>query len=107
MEKYYNEDGKVGTIVSPGFGAGWSTWCDSEYATFLLHDKKLVEMCLKKSSVEEVDKYISDKFGEDAYIYTGGWRDCSVEFLNEGQSFRIDEYDGSESLVIDNDWRIA
>ena len=29
VEKYYNENGELGVLISPGFGAGWSSWnCD-------------------------------------------------------------------------------
>jgi len=26
INKYINEDGLVGVLISSGFGAGWSTW---------------------------------------------------------------------------------
>ena len=26
VEKYYNENGELGVLISPGFGAGWSSW---------------------------------------------------------------------------------
>ena len=29
VERYINEDGKVGVLISGGFGAGWSTWAVS------------------------------------------------------------------------------
>lgn len=28
MEKYYNQNGELAVLISPGFGAGWSTWND-------------------------------------------------------------------------------
>ena len=32
VEKYYNENGELGVLYSPGFGAGWSTWSNEELA---------------------------------------------------------------------------
>ena len=38
VEKYYNENGELGVLYSPGFGAGWSTWHNEELA----YDKSTV-----------------------------------------------------------------
>ena len=39
VEKYYNENGELGVLISPGFGAGWSSWnCDE-----IAFDKRVVE----------------------------------------------------------------
>lgn len=97
--KYYNKDGKVGVLVSRGYGAGWSSWA-TNHEQFMATDKTLVEMCLKECSEEEVEKYLLSK-GVDEYL--GGWGDCVVEWLDEGAFFMIQEYDGSESLFISED----
>ena len=35
-------DGRVAVLVSPGFGAGWSTWADRELRERLLFDPEVV-----------------------------------------------------------------
>lgn len=94
MEKYINEAGQVGVLVSGGFGAGWSTWGDD--SEFLAMDKTLVEMKLNNASIEDVEKYIKGVKGDSPYM--GGWDDARVEWLDKGSAFTIEEYDGSESL---------
>lgn len=99
MEKYYNEKGQVAVLYSPGFGAGWSSWARSENCQpFLTMNKGLVELALKGASEAEVEEYLAQELGEDVYIYTGGWDQIEVRFLNPGTAFRITEYDGSESI---------
>ena len=84
-------DGKVAVIVSPGFGAGWSTWADdSEAAAF---DPDVVAW------IEGGKVGGTEAFGEK-YGYTGGLRDVVIEWVPKGCRFEIDEYDGSESLHI-------
>lgn len=88
----------VAVIVSPGYGAGWSSWC-REHAVFLMFDKTLVEMKEKKVSEEEVEKYLESKFGSDQHIYCGGWDKAKIEWVTIGAKLRIDEYDGYETLI--------
>lgn len=96
MEKYYNEKGQVGVIVSPSFGGGWSTWnVDSET---LMFDKELVEVVLKGDSSEI--KRIAETLCPDGYF--GSFEDLEVEFLEPGTKFYIKEYDGSECIVVYN-----
>ena len=98
MDKYLNDEGKVGVIVSPGYGAGWSSWND-EHREFLAMDSELIALKLSGGSADEAEQRFLSVFGEDAYIYTGGWDEAKVEWLHPGTKFRISEHDGSESLV--------
>lgn len=103
MEKYENNEGQIGVIVSGGYGAGWSTWGgDSE---FLSMDKGLVEMALNETPSKKVKAYIKEKKGFDKYM--GGWEGVRVEFLSKGTSFDIEEYDGSESIRTYDDLRMT
>lgn len=91
-------DGKVAILVSPGFGAGWSTWeYGSELSEFMLFDSGLVEMAERGASSDEVEAYLKSKFGEDLYVYMGGWP-AEIQWLPVGTPFYVHEYDGSESL---------
>ena len=98
MEKIIR-DGKVAVAVSGGFGAGWSTWnnIDPMDARFnqLFLDEKFYEAAALCDKLE--------------LGYGGGAYDVVIRWVPVGTKFRIDEYDGSESLVTENQdpWMIA
>jgi hypothetical protein len=98
-------DGKVAVLISPGFGAGWSTW-SGEFRDFLLFDEGLVLLAEKGATGHEVETYLEQQLGAEAYVYTGGWPDIKVEWLAEGTHFTVEEYDGSESLRLIEDLAI-
>ncbi len=100
-------DGNVAVLVSPGYGAGWSTW-SSSFSEFLIFDRRLVELAEKKADEAAVKQVLEEQFG-DAYIHTSGWRDIRIEWVPVGTMFRITEYDGNESIEINNDvkWHSA
>lgn len=100
-------------LVSPGFGAGWSTWIGSsrEQKEFALFDEALIAAVEAGCDLGVPEKYntepspdspigdflrrFQERFpGEDPYL--GGARDLTVEVV-EGQ-FQVDEYDGSETV---------
>jgi hypothetical protein len=90
MEKVI-KDGKVGVLVSPGFGAGFSTW---GYPTEAIFDPTLIEL-VENEKVQEAVDYCEAKW-EDGY--SGGVQDLVVAWISEGTKFQIVEYDGSESI---------
>lgn len=100
MEKYI-KDGKVGVLVSYGFGAGWSTWNTIDIAL----DKKVIEKFLE---IKDMDNYEEAKFEMEKYmesigyeeVYLGGLDGLTLEMVDEGSAIKINEYDGSESLEI-------
>jgi len=128
MEKVI-KDGRVGVLISPGYGAGFSTW---GYPTEAIFDPTLIEMVEKKYNMEyqpnekggitqirevwdspeykqltdDMVKYCDTKW-EDGY--SGGVSDLVVVWVDEGTEFIVEEYDGSESLLFRNgvDWITA
>lgn len=46
VERYTREDGKVAVLISPGYGAGWSTWASDEDVEFFLFDATMVKAVL-------------------------------------------------------------
>ena len=93
--KMFKKNGKVGVIISPGFGAGFSTWNDRNMAV----DFDLVDAFLKDDMTKF--KYIADeKYGD---WYNGGDMRFKVEWVPEGSRFMIEEYDGRETIVILDD----
>ena len=97
-------DGKVAVLVSPGFGAGWSTWADKGLCERLLFDPVVVAW-VEGGKVGEVP---TDHFN-DEYLYTGGAEDLAIRWVPVGTQFRIHEYDGSESVVLisEEEWYTA
>ena len=92
-------DGKVAVAVSYGFGAGWSTWngidpMDARFNTLFLNGE-----------IGEIKKICE----EEELGYAGGAEDVSIEWIPVGTKFVIEEYDGSESLMVidDYNWRTA
>ena len=93
MEKVIR-DGKVAVLYSPSFGAGWYSW-NSEHPQLIFHPE-LVKMVEEDRREEITDQWVEDNLGIE--IYTGGARDLKIAWLDEGQRFLIDEYDGNEGI---------
>jgi hypothetical protein len=98
-----NEDGKVAVLYSPGFGAGWYTW-NYEHPE-ILFDPAIVKL-VEKEKWDELATYVELKYPE---IYTGGMRDLTVEWIPEGALFKVNEYDGNESIELKegDHWMVA
>lgn len=92
MEKIIR-DGKVGVLVSPGFGAGFLTWGAPEEAIF---NPTLIELIENEKFDEAID--FVKKTYED--VFTGGVEDLVVIWIPQGTHFIIKEYDGAESIQL-------
>jgi hypothetical protein len=86
--------GKVAVMISPGYGAGWSTWNSEEYKDTLLFDKEIAEAVLAGSNGKAAELAEIKCPG----VYLGGRHDLKIVWLDEGESFVVSEYDGSESI---------
>lgn len=84
-------DGKVAVIVSPGFGAGWSTWADDASSAAFAPD---VVAWIEAGRPTDGDEF-SERYG-----YTGGLGEAEIVWIPKGSRFMIEEYDGSEGLVM-------
>ena len=93
VEKYYNKNGELGVLISPGFGAGWSTWNDAEIA----YDKRIVEYWLNESpSSDEMANFVESLGYRKPYM--GGYGSLRIKYIPRGDMFCIHEYDGAESI---------
>lgn len=93
-KKYYNLNGQVAVLYSPGYGAGWYTWSNDEG---MLYDDKIVAAVLNN------DFITAAKIAEEKYdAYAGGANDLKIYWMKPGTIFKINEYDGHESIEILN-----
>ena len=96
MEKVIR-DGKVGVLVSPGFGGGFSTW---GYPTEAIFDPTLIGL-IEEQSIQEAINYCEKTWPDQ---YSGGVEDLKVVWVPEGSEFVIEEYDGVESLMLKEEY---
>lgn len=107
MEKieYYKNpenENEVAVLVSYGYGAGWSTWNREE----LCCDKRIVEYWLEHNDAEEEEvKAFCESIGYED-VFCGGWHGIKLEYIPAGSKFIIEEYDGCESLIMEDDLSI-
>jgi len=96
-------NGQVAVLYSPGFGAGWSTW--NQEVPEILFDPIIVDF-VEKEQWEELATYATLKYPG---LYDGGMRDLEIVWLDVGTEFRINEYDGSESVEVKEEllWIVA
>lgn len=112
-------NGLVAVLYSPGYGAGWSTWNgirDAVSDEELIFEPQIVALTIQRDleeitadqHFELVEAYCNQTWGENA-VYCGGVRDLEVLWIPEGTLFKINEYDGSESIEYkENDyWMVA
>jgi hypothetical protein len=103
------EGGNVAVLFSPGFGSGWSTWNKDHPA--ILFDPTVVEYV--RTDGESMDRADMIKYLEDTYpgIYIGSnFNDLAIEWIPQGTRFKITEYDGSESIQVEDEietWYVA
>lgn len=102
MNKYV-VDGKVAVLYSPGWGAGWWTWnSDNEECLF---DVDIVKMLIDGKTWSEVEKVAKQKWPNG---YWGGADGLVIEWVDVGQRFTLEEYDGNESFrYVEGDWITA
>ena len=95
-------------LISPGYGAGWSTWNSGDVAEYMRTYKPIIKaiesrkfsMSESHTLVAKLQKECKEKFGE-TYVCVLGATGLIVE--NVTPPFKITEYDGSESITSPGD----
>lgn len=95
MEKVIR-DGKVAILISLGFGAGWYTW-NREHKELLFHPK-IVRMVEENRQKEIDEEWCLKELGIEN-VCCGGANGLIIVWLPEGTPFKVEEYDGAESLI--------
>jgi hypothetical protein len=104
-------------LISPGHGAGWSTWADPRSVQLLcMTYPPLVD--LVENHPEEVANLSSDhpiiqglldeahRLEPNSHIHIGG-NVCQLVVFEVNGPFYVDDYDGSESVVTEEDLVIS
>lgn len=109
-------DGKVAVLISPGYGAGWSTWFNGKLEQLSLHDPRIVQFMIDNFLCDNKFNDVSVKTSEDgdklkkfvsslpeyAKIHLGGLETLEIRWVLEDAEFYIDEFDGYETLHYGN-----
>jgi hypothetical protein len=96
-------DGMVAVLYSPDYGSGWYTWNTNHPE--LLFDPAIVQL-VEEDKFDELKTYVTLKYPN---IYEGGMWELKIAWIPEGAMFRVNEYDGDESIELkdDADWFTA
>jgi hypothetical protein len=86
-------DGKVAVLISCGYGAGFGSWGTPIEAIF---DPKLVEL-VESEDFDGADEYVKNTYPG---TNTCGAEDLYIEWIDGGEEFIINEYDGYESIQL-------
>jgi hypothetical protein len=89
-------DGMVAVIYSPGYGAGWYSW-NTNYPDIMFDPRVIawIENGKNEDEFSELESYLEMTY-PDGYFST---HRLMIEWMPVGTQFRIEEYDGSESIV--------
>lgn len=95
MEKVIR-NGHVAVLYSPGWGAGWYSW-NPDFPQLLFHPK-IVEMVENGKQQEIDDEWVKENLGIEEYVCVLGADNLRIKWIPVGTQFRVNEYDGFESI---------
>ena len=101
------KDGKVAVIISTNWGSGWSTW-NPEHPP-LVFEPKVVQMILDGRQQEITEQWLMDNlgvYGVYTYLPGGSAEFLEVVWVPQGTRFMIQEYDGLESVILEEDLQL-
>ena len=95
-------DGKVGVVISPGWGIGFHTLGVPDELVF---SPDLIEL-IEANNMQGVHDYIQANYPE---VKDYGINSLQVAWIPEGTKFVIEEYDGAEYIMAEHDfeWFVA
>jgi hypothetical protein len=86
-------NGKIAVMISPGFGAGWSSW-NLAYREVLLFDKEIATLFFEGR--EKAAYRRAEEKCPGMYIGSGG---VELVWLPKGTRFILNEFDGNEEII--------
>lgn len=97
MKNKVIENGLVAVLVSARHGAGWYSWHNIQE---LLFDPVVVDMVRRKVDYHEVIEFCKENYSDEYY---GGAAGLEIFWVPEGVNFKIDDFHGLETLVLEKD----
>lgn len=92
-------DGMIAVLYSSGYGWGWYSW--NQDRPECLFDPDIVELVEKKAGFRKIEEVASAKWETDEKRFcSSGAGTLKIKWLPIGTQFRIDEYDGFESVIL-------
>jgi hypothetical protein len=93
-------DGMVAVLYSPDYGSGWYTW--NQNHPEILFDPAIVQL-VEENKWDELKTYVILKYPK---LINSGLEELKIAWIPEGTLFRVNEYDGDESIELkdDIDW---
>jgi hypothetical protein len=95
VEKWV-KDGMVAVLVAPGYGSGWASNAASKNRSAMTFDPELAKAIENKEPFSTIKEIADRKFPHE---YQYGLESVTVEWIPQGTTFYIHEYDGSEYIV--------
>jgi hypothetical protein len=92
-DRVYNNKGEFAIVLSPGYGAGWSTWGADVYDPLAV-----ILLLLGNNSIEQYNTMADQYYPDREYRCSLGFNRAEVRWLSPGTQFKIDECDGYESI---------
>lgn len=90
-------DGLVAVIVSPGYGAGWSTWADGKDQQKYMFDSRVAQAILGNSLTPvKMKEWGYGDYEQDSHRLS----QLQVVWVPKGSAVKIDCYDGNESYTV-------
>jgi len=97
-------DGEVAVLYSPGYGAGWSTWCheNEQIRLGMLFDPQIADLVDRGGPDwrEKAEAVACIKYPD---THLRGLAELQVKWLPVGTQFRVLEYDGFEQVEIESE----
>ena len=93
-------DGKTAVIYSGGYGSGWYSE-NRDFPQIMFHP--FLVRLIEQDRRDEINKEMIQKIlHTNKYICVLGAERLEIEWVKKGIKFRIDEYDGLESVVYED-----
>lgn len=96
MDKYIVKGRGVGVVYASGYGGGWgSNATSTEMMEFVTMDKEIVQAVINGEN-EKAHMIACKKFPS----FYGDPDSLDVWFVSQGEDFRIEQYDGMETIIL-------
>jgi hypothetical protein len=96
VDKYIVKGLGVGVVYASDYGGGWGTNATSrEMFEFVTMDRKVVQAVVNAEN-EKAMLIIAGKFAS----FYGDTDALNVEFISQGEQFRIQQCDGMETILL-------